>query len=258
MTGGSGQSKGNVLITEVQRKLVPADYEIEGKPLGPEKYPVKYLIWYANDNRVIRCEPLNYVHNKFTYTLAQFNPDDENLVSVSLSDTIDALQSVITWFINSHITSVRKVIGNHYIVDPNGVEMKDLQERKPVIRLKGGAAGGIDRFIKQLTVQDVTQNHMMDVEVLQKIVQVVTGISENLLGQFHPGRRSATEARNVNSGAVSRLKMIAALIYKSSLEPLAKQMLSNLREGLDEEQMVRLVGEGPVGHRTRISYALAC
>ena len=244
-TGSNGQSKGTVLVTEIQRVLIPSKYMVDDKPLGPEDYPVKYLIWYANDNRVIRCEPLNYIHNEFTYSLGEYTSDQANLINMSLSDSIDMLQSVISWFINSHITSVRKVISNFLIVDPNGIEMQDLKDRKPVIRLKATAAGGIDRYVKQLNVNDVTQNHLTDVDVLQSLIQVTTGISENLLGQFHPGRRSATEARAVNSGAVGRLKMQASIIYKTALEPMAKQMLSNLRDGLDEQTMVRLIGIDP-------------
>lgn len=242
LSGTSGQSKGNILVTEVERSIIPSEYMLDGKPVGTETYPVKYLIWIANDQRIIRFEPLNYLHNEFTYTLGQFTPDQHNLINMSLSDTIDSLQSVISWFINSHITSVRKVISNYLIVDPNGVEMQDLKDRKPVIRLKATASGGIDRFVKQLSVSDVTANHLTDVEMLQKMVQIVTGISENLMGQFHGGRRSAQEARNVNTGAVSRLKMLATILFKTAMEPMAKQMLSNLRDGLDEEQVVRLVG----------------
>lgn len=245
LSGGSGQSKGTILVTEVQRKLIPSKYTVNGKPLGKEDYPVKYLLWYANDNRVIRCEPLNYLHDEFTYTVSEFTPDQHNLINMSLSDTIDMLQSTVSWFINSHITSVRKVVSNYLIVDPNGVEMSDIKERKPVIRLKASAPGGIDRVVKQLNVSDVTASHLNDVEMLMKLVQVTTGISENLMGQFHQGRRSATEARNVNSGAINRLKMQATIIYRTGLEPLARQMLSNLRDGLDEQTMVRLVGIDP-------------
>jgi len=237
-----GQSKGTVLVTEVQRVLIPKKYMVDGKPLGPEDYPIKYLLWYANDNRIIRCEPLNYLHNEFTYSVAQFTPDQHNLVNMSLSDSIDALQSIISWFINSHITSVRKVIDNRLVVDPNGIMMEDLVDRKPVIRLKQSAAGGIDRYVKQLDVSDVTSNHLTDVEILQKLVQTVTGITDNMLGQFHQGRRSATEAGQVQNGAFNRLKMVAATVYRTALEPMARQMLSNLRDGLDEKTMVRLVG----------------
>lgn len=239
----AGQSKGTVLITEVQVKLVPSEFEIDGKKLGPEDYPVKYLIWYGNDKKVIRCEPLNYIHDKFTYEVGEFTPDMNRFISDGLSGIIDQLQDVISWMINSHITSVRKVIQNWLLVDPDYVQLEDLKERRPVVRMKSGAGRtGIERYVKQLEVRDVTQGHVADADMLQKLVQVTTGINENLLGQFHGGRRSATEARNVSSSAAARLKMIVQNIYFSALEPLGRQLLSNLRDGLTEQTFVRMFG----------------
>lgn len=240
----TSKSPGVVLVTECQVSIIPARFEIESTPLGPEEHPVKYNVWYANDQRLIKCEPLGYLHNHYTYDVAEFSPDMHNLVNAGLAETIDQLQSVITWLINSHITSVRKTIDTRLVVDPAGVNMDDLVNRKPVIRLKDGMArSGVERWIYQLDVRDVTQNHMTDAEVLQRLVQVVTGISDNALGQFYPGRRSATEARNVNAATASRLKMIAQLIFKTGLLPLGRKMISNLRDGLDQETYVRVIGD---------------
>lgn len=237
------QSKGTILVTEIQVKLIPKRFMIDGKPMGEEDYPVKYLVWYANDQRVIRCEPLNYLHDEYTYTVCEFSPDMNRFINDGLSELIDQLQNVISWLINSHITSVRKVIQNFLIVDPDSVEMDDLKQRRPVIRLKPGAArSGIDRWIKQLQVNDVTQRHIEDAQVLQGMIQLTTGINENLLGQFHGGRRSATEARNVSSSAASRLKMVVQNIWFAAIEPMGRQMLSNLRDGLTEETFVRMFG----------------
>ena len=69
---GSGQIKKTVVITEIQRVIVPADYEVDGKPLGTEQRPTKYNIWMANYNRIVKCEPLGYVHDDFTYCCAPF------------------------------------------------------------------------------------------------------------------------------------------------------------------------------------------
>lgn len=237
-------SQGTVILTEVQVNLIPAKFMIEEKPMGPETYPVKYNVWYVNDQRVVKAEPLGYVHNQFTYDVAEFSPDQHNIVNEGLAGTIDQLQAVITWFINSHITSVRKTIQNWLVVDPRGVNMKDIEDRSPVIRMKEGAAmAGIDRFVKQLGVVDVTQSHVQDAEYLQKIVQIVTGINDNALGMFHGGRRSATEARNVNSAVAARLKMIAQIIFRTCLEPMARKMVSNLRDGLSVETYVKVQGE---------------
>jgi hypothetical protein len=241
----SDSSSGSHVLTEVQVKIVPNDFELEdGKPLGPEKYPVIYNIWIVNDQRVVKCEPLGYVHGLFTYDVGEINPDMHNLVNEGLAGIIDQLQNVITWLINSHITSVRKNIDNKLIVDPAGVEMSDLKERRPVIRLKQEASRtGVDRWIKQLAVSDVTQNHITDANALQAIVQIVTGINDNALGQFHTGRRSATEARSVNSATAARLKMVATLLWKGALEPMGRKMLSNLRDGLSVEAYIKILGE---------------
>lgn len=242
--GSATQTEGTAILTECQVEIIPADFKVDGEPLGPETWPQKWNVWYVNDQRVVKAEPLGYVHDEFTYDVGEYNPDMHHLVNEGLTGAIDQLQSVITWLINSHVTSVRKTIQNWLIVDPNGIEMKDLSERRPVIRLKPGAARtGVDKWVKQLDVQDVTSNHMADAAQLQQLVQIVTGINENALGQFHSGRRSATEARNVNAATTARLKMQAALIYKNALQPLARKMLSNLRDGLDEETYVRVMGE---------------
>lgn len=237
-------SLGTVIVTEVQVTLVPNKFMIDGEPMGEEDYPVKYNVWYANDNRVIKCEPLGYIHDKYTYDVGEFSPDMHNTVNMGLAELIDHLQSVATWFINSHIASVRKTIDNRLIVDPSGVEMKDLTERHPIIRLSPNAyRGGVEKYIRQLDVTDVTARHTEDSQAIQALMQVVTGINDNALGQFHQGRRSATEARTVNSATASRLKKTAGLLFKTAIKPMGEKMLSNLRDGLDEETYVRVVGD---------------
>jgi len=101
---------------------------------------------------------------------------------------------------------------------------------------------GIDSHLKQLQVSDVTARHMEDAGMLQQQSQLTTGISDNALGQFHTGRRSATEAKNVNAATASRLKMIAAITYYDAFEPLGRRMLSNLRQGLTADVYVRIFG----------------
>lgn len=243
---GPSKSHGVCVLTEVQVWLVPSEFTLDdGKKLGEENYPVLYVVAYANDETVIRVEPMNYVHNQFTYDVAEYDPDQHHLVNVSLSSIIDMLQDTISWFINSHITSVRRVIQNRLVIDPSGLEMEDLKQDRAYVRLNmQGAGGDVRRYVQQLQVSDVTGGHVGDSEMLHQLMMTVTGISENSLGQYSPGRRSATEARNVNFNAASRLKVIAQGIYYSALEPLFDKMLSNLRDGLTTETYVRVFGVG--------------
>lgn len=233
------------IITEVQLKLNPAKTFIGGKPLDESRdFDCKYLVWIANDNRVIRIDPMDYPHGDFTYDVTQFEEDTDHLINLSLVELIASLQDTMDWFINARITNVRKIISNQAVVDPAAIEMQDLKNRNPIIRLKPQYAGsGVEKFYKQVDLRDVTQSHLNDVEFLHGYAKNATGLSENLLGQFASGRRSAQEAKNVSSNAVARIMLIVNNIWSSAMLPLGKKMLSNLREGLEEPVMVKMVGQ---------------
>ena len=242
---GRAQQKPTVIVTTVQVELIPNEFMLDdGTPMGTSDRPEKWVVEYANDTRLIRAEPLGYVHNHFTYTVGQFSPDQHGLINESITEMISHLQAVIDWFINSHITNVRRHISNRLVVDPAGVYFEDLKEHKPVIRLKPNAANaGVDRFVKQLSMSDVTRGHITDVQTLMTFVSMTTAISDNLMGQYHTGRRSAREASNTSAASGSRLRNIVKVIYDLSLKPMGKDLLSNLRDGLDEEMFVTIEGD---------------
>lgn len=235
-----------VLISELQLRINPAKFEYApGKFLNPLiDREVKCLVWMANDSRIVRLEEMGYAHDEFTYNISQFANDQIRYINFGLAELLGPLQDTITWFINARITSVRKVISNKFVVDPSGIEIKDLQDRNPVIRLKKTMAGsGVERYIQQLKVQDVTQSHLNDCTYLTKYGQEATGITDTVLGQFASGRRSASEARNVAPAAAGRLLLTAHGIWDSALLPMGTKLLSNLRQGLDEPTLVRIIGQ---------------
>ena len=228
-----------VVITECQLKIIPKKFG-----LGDEDYAVPYVVVLANDDRVIRCEPANYMHNSYTYDVAQFSPDMHQSLGASLSDMMDALQDVVSYLINSRLMSVRKSLGNQLVVDPSGVDMASVEARSGVIRMKKGAPRlGVDKFVRQLNFTDTTSTHLQDADIMMKLLQTVTGLNENSMGQFNGGRRSATEAKAANSGAASRTKVVAKLIWSCCLAPLGEKMLSNHRQGLSFESFVKILGQ---------------
>lgn len=234
-----------VRVAEMQIKITPSKFEFEdGKKLGDETFPVMFLVWIANDQRIIRCEPMGYLHGEFTFECAQFDEDQHDFINQSLTDILDRMQETIDWYMNARVESVTRTIDNQLVVDPLGVEMSTIVNRSRVILLKKGAARtGVDRYVKQLEVQDVTTRHMDDISQLMTFMQMVSGVNENAMGQYHAGRRSATEARVVAQGAASRLKDIASSIWDSSVAPTGQKMLLNLRQGLTPEMIVRIAGQ---------------
>lgn len=233
------------LLTEVQIKLNPSKTMIDkDTPLAADvDCDMLYIVWILNDDRIVRISEAGYDHEEFGYNVAQFFDDQNRFLNLSLCELLSSLQDTATWFLNSHITSVRKSIFNQYVVDESAVNIDDIVKRSPVIRLKQGKAGsGVDNWIKQLQTVDVTQGHVNDVGAISGLSKEASGINENLLGQFSPGRRSAKEASNVANYAAARLVKIFACVWESALAPMGRKMLSNLRQGLDEPTLVKVYG----------------
>jgi hypothetical protein len=102
---------------------------------------------------------------------------------------------------------------------------------------------GVDKWLKQLQISDVTQGHLNDADILGKIMQSVTGVNDNLMGQYNQGRRSAQEARTVLSGAAGRMKLHGALIWDSGCAPIGRMMLSNSRQSLSVDEFLAVIGK---------------
>ncbi len=242
-TAMTGNVQSIVLVTKMQIRIVPNRFMFaEEKPLGKEDFPVLYHVWVANDQRVIRCEPANWWHGQFGFTLGHFLPDMHETLITGLADLIYRLQEVVSWFINSHITSVRKVLQNRFVINPNVIDMKSFDGEGHIYLRSGVNPMLAERAVTQLQVHDVTAGHMQDTGVLGALMQTVTGVNENAMGQYNGGRRSATEARAVAAGAAGRMKMHGQLIWEQCLEPLARMMVANLRQALPVEQFTLALG----------------
>ncbi len=234
-----------VLITEIQIRLNPSKTQIDdGVFLDPDlDAEVNYIVWIANDGRIIRIEDSGYEHNQFTYDASQFFNDQLRIINFGIAELIGPMQDIMDWLLNSHVTNVRKVIQNQLVVDPRYVNLDDLKERNPIIRLKGTVDGmAITNYVHQLQVSDATAGHINDMGMIKDFSQDATGLSENLVGQYSSGRRSAREASNVNSNAAARVLLPIRGIWQSAILPLGKKLIKNLRQGLDEPQLVSVVG----------------
>ena len=233
----------SVLFTEIQFTITPKEWtEKFDINFGVEPYPVKHLAVIANDNKIIRFERLNYLHGDYTYVVAEYMPDHNSFASFGLSDSINELQNLMTWFFNSHVANVKKIIRNQIVADPNKIHVEDIVNGETVIRLKGGPGAKIGDSFQQLQVGDATAGHVRDADSIFSTIQTVTGVNDNALGSYAPGRRSAFESRQVNAGAAMRLKMHANLIWTNALEPLGQQLLANTRQNRSANVYQQIVG----------------
>lgn len=239
------------ILTELQAVITPSEFLADAdekdapgrKLLGNSKSPVKFLFWVLNDNRVVKIERLNYPLDRFTWEVGVLSPDAENFLGLSLYDIIGSLQDVADWLINSRVTDIRKHIGLDLVVDESMLNTSDLKERRSIIRLAKSAQGtDVRRYIFQLSRNDTTQGNITDTQVIHQYAKEGTGLTDNLVGQFAGGRRSAREASQVYSNAANRIRTAMATLWFTGLEPLGRAILANQRAFLDVERIIKLLG----------------
>lgn len=240
---------GQVAVTKLVVDIVPSKFKLDGENvLGKEPFPLRYVLWYANDKTIIRFEEATYLHFQFPYIISQFLPDQHKTLNEGLADTCDQITNTITWLINAAITSKRSSLDGKYVVDPSGVDIRTLESRSPYIFLKKNMAQtGVDRYIKQFTTNNDSQNYTQEAEALGTMLEKVTGLSGQMQGQYSDGRRSATQDRVVAQGAGARGKTTVASVWDSGFQALGKQFLANNRQEMDFATFSRVLGPGPFG-----------
>ena len=236
--------QGVVSVTRMQVRLIPSRFEYgKGQKLGKEDYPVMYIVWIANNQRIIRAEPANYLHRKFTIDVAQFDPDIHHWMGDGLAGSIDKLQNVVSWFVNTRIMSVRRNLDHQLIYDPNFIDSQALKSRAPMVPLKRSVGRRkLTDAVLQLQVGDVTSGHLNDAQQMMELTNLVTGVNESAMGAIHGGRRSASEHRAANQGASARMRMIGTNMFNQCLRPMAHKLLMTLRQSVEQETFERVIG----------------
>jgi hypothetical protein len=240
VTGGAPPVEGGdiVVIDTCYVKLCPSDYE-----LSELREQQIWEISMANNARIINAEPCHYQHGKFPTVIGEYSPDLHNTVNDGMAQTIDGLQTLVNWLLNSHMDAVRQTVDNHFVVDPDGIEISDIEKRRRFWRLKKGKGSqGVERFIKQLVTQDVTQMHVADADKVIQMIQRTVGESDMMGGRQLPGKRSASEVLAINQLGSARIKMLVSLLFEQALRPMGEQMISNTHQFMSADRYIKVSG----------------
>lgn len=231
---------GFVKITDAYIKLIPSVWG-----LGDSKRVELWCFHIAEDSVVIRAAPLGLYHNQFPFAVMEGNFGSEEFAKFGMIEITRPLTDILTWLINSHFYNVRRVLNNQLVVDPSMVVQKDLTKPgQRIIRLRPGAYGkDVRTAIYQLQHADVTRSHLSDAAVIEQMIQRVSAVVDNVMGQVNTsGRKTATEVRSATGFSTSRLK--TPVEYNSALGwgPLASMMLSNTQQLMSQERKFAAAG----------------
>ena len=228
---------------EVYIELIPKEWG-----LGSSDYPEKWIFTCTGDFGILMgAQPLGAFHCKFPFSVLSLEPEAYGISTRGFAEILAPVQQTIDWLINSHFYNVRAALNNRWVVDPSKIVMKDLLNPLPggVVRLKQEAYGTDARLaMEQFPVQDVTQNHMRDLQMMLQIGERAVGINDQIMGMLNAGgRKTATEVRTSTSFGVNRLKAIAEFFSASGFASSAQIMIQNTQQYYDTAMEFKLAGD---------------
>lgn len=224
--------------------IIPKEWNV-----GSGKRPEKWLFGLAADSVIVCATQADFDHGEFAAVVAAPDYDGYSSTPVSRLEVITDWQKYIDFLYTSHVHNVRKVLNDMIVVDPDMVNYYDLLEPGPgkLIRMRPSqfGRGTIDQAIRQLPIQDVTQNNVQEALMMHGQMMETIGVGENARGQLnHRGPRiSATQASGARASALGFMERVATLIDIQSMGPLGYQLACNVQQFMEEETWVKIYGE---------------
>lgn len=246
--GGRARDKDHTELTApvddivMMINIIPKEWK-----LGKGEYPEKWLFIISGDE-VVRCAmPMDLDHNKYNIAICAPEFDGYSSSPISAIELIYGLQEILDFLFTSHVANIRKAINDMLIVDPYLINMADLAKPGPgkLIRTRRAVWGrGVENAVKQLSVVDVTKNHMNDAGIVMDVMQRASGAVDSLMGIMRGGseRRSATESRDTRAGAVSRLAKSAKIASLMMMQDLAYMFASHTQQFMTLDTYVKIKG----------------
>jgi hypothetical protein len=227
---------------EMVVELSPRDWKV-----GESSYPEKWVFTVAEDEIIVGAQPLGAYHNKFPCNIIEYEPEGYGLLGESLLSRTDPINDVMNWLLNTHFYNVRQALTNQFVYDPSRMYEEDVLDTEPgkMMRLRPEAYGtDVRTALAQFPVQDVTRGNVQDLQLINEIMQRISGINDTLMGAINPGgRKTATEVRSSSSFGINRLKTAAEFFSAEGWHPLDQMMVQNTQQYYTQERKYRIAGD---------------
>jgi len=239
---GSKQGTHPIDVIMCYANIIPKEWKV-----GKSEYPEKWLFCIASDSVVIRAQPCGLLHDLFPVAVCAPTFDGYGIAPISTLEVVRGQQEGVDWLYRSHIHNIRKSLNNMLIVDPWLVNYADVVNQEPgkAIRIREHVWGrGVKDAVEQLSLVDVTRDHLPNIAHAIDVIQRVTGAVDSLQGITRQGgeRRSATEMRDTRLSALSRVQKSARIIAVQSMQDIGHMFVSHLQQFSTKSMYLQLVG----------------
>jgi hypothetical protein len=166
---------------------------------------------------------------------------------LSRLELAQGLQGYIDWMMAAYMEAQRVDINGRFLIDPSLVNMHDLSDtsrRFVRARRSQWGKGRLSDAMTQLQTSQATNGNIPAAATMMAFLKETTGAVDNLQGimQTRGERRSATEARSANLGAMAKLERMAWMISRQYMRDCGYLMSSQTQQLLSEGSYLRIAG----------------
>lgn len=242
----------NLEMVEMYVKLVPSEWQLPKALVDdPALYDSQCLFLFRVINRkiIISAEQIYTPRQQFPFIAMGISDAQDRVFQDGLPLQIGSMAEYANWLINSRVQAVRKGISQSYIYDPlrldvDQVKLTDGAAFYPVKR--GGAAsyggGSLSEALQPIPFVDATQEHIRDLQQILDQAYKMTGLNDQMFGQYSQPRKSATEVRAVQGSVSSRLASITDFVSNTAMDNLGRVLLSYGQHFFSGEMKLRIAG----------------
>jgi len=233
-------------LVHLFKRVDPREWGIAEGPDTPDSCMVEFIV--GAGEVLVGIVPIDYDHGMLPMVFASPSNDGYEAYPLAELASVFGMQQYADWKVRAQVANQSKVLNDMLLIDPTAFEEEDLLNPAPgkLIRLKRALYnnGGIDQFVKQLQVQDVTAGNLQDVLQMATFMNDLLGVSDIIRGDLSrmPERPTAALGMAARQSALSRLQYMAQKIQSQSLVPITYMCAYNTLQFMSQDAIISIVG----------------
>ena len=224
-------------------KLIPEEWG-----LGDSDIPAIYEFTLAGDEVIVQANQLEYDHGQYPLLFAAPTTSGFDFLPASGLAATYGMQRYIDFQFRSQIQNQAATLNNMFLYDPFAIEEEDMLNPGPgkLIRTKRAmyGVGGVDQFVKQFQVQDVTGKNIPNATAMIQLMNDILGTPDIMKGDMSglPDRPTSAGLSMAKNTALSRLQTDTSIISSQMWTKCVHMLISNTRQFMSKDAMLSIIG----------------
>ncbi len=176
-----------------------------------------------------------FVHRRRPYAMSSFSPEAFRSYSDGVPEKIRHPQALLNAQVNMRLDNQNICINKGHIVKrESGVQLQSLMSPRPGMVVMTDDMDAV----KWMEPMDVTASSYQEQQITERIIEEISGQSQNRMGVDSSDRQSATEAAIKASSAGEHEGFVIKGFVETFVKPLFSMLVSNIVEMESDQEVL--------------------